>query len=136
LYVDDNRDLTNSAVELLRLVGFDARGCYDGASALVVSEAFRPDVCILDLNMPVMDGDELAERLRDQASGRPVLIVAVTAMGGDESRRRTEAAGFHLHLLKPVDPHDLLRVLDELWQVLHNTEQSGRTAPATPPVDR
>jgi two-component system OmpR family response regulator len=119
LYVDDNRDLTDSAVELLRIVGFNARACYDGPTALTLAAEFRPDVCLLDLNMPVMEGDELAERLREQAGGRPMVIVAVTAMGNDASRQRTEAAGFHLHLLKPVDPHDLLRIVDELWQVLH-----------------
>lgn len=118
LYVDDNHDVADSATELLRLVGFDTRVCYDGFSALEAAPAFRPDVCILDLNLPGMDGDELAVRLRDQAAGRPVLFVAVTAMSGEDCRRRTGAAGFQLHLVKPVDPHDLLRVVDELWQVL------------------
>ncbi len=126
LYVDDNRDLADSATELLRLVGFAACACYDGPSALVTAAEFRPDVCLLDLNMPVMEGDELAGRLRDQAGERPMLIVAVTAMCNDESRRRTEAAGFHLHLVKPVDPHDLLRIVDELWQVLHAVGQPAR----------
>ena len=118
LVVDDNRDQADSAAELFRLAGFDARACYDGPSALTLNREFLPDVCLLDLNMPGMDGDELASRLRGQAGGRPVLLVAVTAMGNDESRRRTEEAGFHMHLVKPVDPHDLLRVVDELWRVL------------------
>jgi ribulose-phosphate 3-epimerase len=103
LYVDDNHDLAESAVELMRLVGFDARFAYDGPSALAVALWFHPDVCILDLNMPGMEGDELAVRLRVQAAGQPVLFVAVTAMGSDESRHRTDAAGFSLHLVKPVD---------------------------------
>ena len=128
LYVEDNRDLADSAVELLRCVGFDARACYDGPTALAEASTFRPDLCLLDLNMPVMDGDELGGRLREQAGGRPLLIVAVTAMGGDEDRRRTEAAGFRLHLVKPVDPHDLLRVVDELGLILAAAARSATAA--------
>lgn len=118
LYVDDNADVADSAAELLRLSGFEARACYDGPTALAVAAEFRPDAALLDLHMPLMDGDELAVRLREQAGGRAMLLVAVTAMGGDEYLRRTEAAGFHLHLIKPVDPHDLLRVVDELWPLM------------------
>src|SRR5688500_8899121 len=89
LCVADSRDVTDSAVELLRLVGFDALACYDGPHALAAAPEFAPDVCLLDLNMPGMDGDELGRRLRDQAGGRPMLVVAVTARADDESRRRT-----------------------------------------------
>lgn len=118
LCVDDNRDAADSEAELLRLVGFDPRACYDGPSALRVAREFAPDVCLIDLHMPGMDGDELAARLKDEAGDRPVLLVAVTAMSNDESRSRTETAGFALHLVKPVDPHDLLRLVDELWQTV------------------
>ena len=130
MYVDDNRDLADSAVELLRCVGFDARACYDGPTALAEAAAFRPDLCLIDLNMPVMEGDELGVRLREQAGGRPLLIVAVTAMSGDEDRRRTEAAGFQLHLVKPVDPHDLLRVVDELGHILAAARSATAARPA------
>lgn len=129
LYVDDNRDVADSATELLRLVGFDTCVCYDGPTALAAAREFLPDVCVLDLNLPGMDGDELAVRLRNQAAERTVLFVAVTAMGGDECRRRTGAAGFHLHLVKPVDPHDLLRVVDELWQLIASGQVPARRAP-------
>src|SRR6187551_2267400 len=104
LCVDDNQDATDSAVDFLRLVGFDAMACYDGPHALAAAREFAPDICLLDLNMPGMDGDELAGRLRDQAVDRPVLFIAVTARGDDESRRRTADAGFRLHLVKPVPP--------------------------------
>ena len=114
LCVDDNRDVTDSAVELLRLSGFDALACYDGLHALAEAIAFIPDICLIDLNMPGMDGDELAGRLRDQAAGRPILFLAVTAMGDDDSRRRTAAAGFVLHLIKPLDPHHLVQILSGL----------------------
>jgi len=130
--VDDNKDVADSAAELLCIVGFEVQVCYDGPSALAAARGFLPDVCLLDLNMPGMDGDELAVRLRDQAGDRPVLFVAMTAMAGEEDRRRTETAGFHLHLVKPVDPHDLLRVVDELWQMMH---AAGRPAKCDDPAD-
>jgi len=123
LYVDDNRDVADSAGDLLRLVGFEVRVCYDSPTALATAHEFVPDVCLLDLNIPGMGGDELAVHLREEAGERPVLFVAVTAMGDEESRLRTEAAGFQLHLVKPVDPHDLLRILDELTQLLHQIMQ-------------
>ena len=124
LYVDDNHDVADSSADLLRIVGFDVRAAYDGPAALAVAREFAPDLCLLDLNMPAMAGDELARRLREQAAGRPVLFVAVTAMSNDESRDRTHDAGFRLHLVKPVDPHDLLRIVDELWQVLQAAERA------------
>jgi CheY-like chemotaxis protein len=128
LYVDDNRDVADTAAELLGLVGFDARACYSGADALAVAAEFRPSICLVDLNMPGMDGDELAGRLREQAGGRAVLFVAVTAMGAEEYRRRTREAGFEMHLVKPVDPHDLVRILDALAGLL-----AGRAASQVEP---
>jgi CheY-like chemotaxis protein len=73
-------------------------------------------VCLIDLNMPGMDGDELAVRLREQAAGRPLVLVAVTAMNNAACSARIAAAGFDLHLVKPVDPHQLLAIVDELWR--------------------
>ncbi len=129
LCVDDNPDVADSAAELCRLVGFDARACYGGHSALEVATEFRPDVCLLDLNMPEMDGDELAQRLREQAGGRAVMFVAITAMEGADPRRRTTAGGFHLHLVKPVDPHKLLRVVDDLWRVMSEPPEPAPRPP-------
>ena len=111
MYVDDFHDVADTAVTLLRLFGFDARAAYDGPSALTLAAVFRPHVCFLDLNMPRMDGDELAVQLRAQAGERPMLLVAVTAMSGDAIFARLTAAGFHVHLLKPADPASLLTVL-------------------------
>jgi len=126
LCVDDNRDATDSAVELLRLVGFDAVACYDGPDALAAAGDFAPDICLLDLNMPGMDGDELAGRLRDQAAGRAVLFIAVTARGDPESRRRTAEAGFTLHLVKPVDPHQFIRILEAIQLIEAGSEDRAR----------
>jgi len=116
LVVDDNRDAADSTADLLRVVGFDARACYDGLAALELADGFLPNVCLIDLNMPGMDGDALAARLHERAGGRLLVLVAVTAMGDEVSRRRTREAGFSLHLVKPVDPHDLLAVVDRVWR--------------------
>jgi CheY-like chemotaxis protein len=115
LCVDDNHDVADSEAILLRVMGFDTRACYDGPSALTEAAGFRPGLCLLDLNMPGMDGDELAVRLRDLPDP-PVVLVAVTAMNNEAGCRRIKDAGFDLHLVKPVDPHALLAVVDQLWQ--------------------
>jgi CheY-like chemotaxis protein len=116
LVVDDNRDAADSTAQLLNCVGFEARACYDGRSALAVAAGFRPGICFLDLNMPVMGGEELAVRLRAEAGGRALVLVAVTAMSSPEYRERTAAAGFDLHLVKPVDPFQLVEVVDTLFR--------------------
>ena len=119
LYVDDNPDLTDSAVELLRILGYEAVASYDGAHALAVAPDFAPDVCLLDLNMPGMCGDELARKMREQAAGRSILFVAITAQGDAESLRRMADAGVGLLFVKPVDPHDLIRMIEGYWRALN-----------------
>lgn len=119
LCIDDQPDVADSTAELLRLVGFDVRVCYDGKSALAAAAAFQPCLCLIDLNMPGMDGDVLAVELRCQAGRRPLLLVAVTAMGDERSCRRIADAGFDLHLVKPVEPVGLLNTVNRLqgaWQ--------------------
>src|SRR5688572_30235226 len=109
LCVDDNPDQADSEALFLRALGFEARACYGGRDALVLAGAFLPDVCLLDVSMPGMEGDELAARLRAWAGGRALVLVAVTAACND-----TPAAGFDRHLLKPVDPSRLLAVVNVL----------------------
>jgi CheY-like chemotaxis protein len=116
LCVDDARDTADTLRLLAELHGYDATACYDGPSAITTAEQFQPDVCLIDLNMPGMDGIALARWLAHQAGGRPVGLVAVTAMAGDEFRRRTAAAGFRRHLVKPVDPERLLREMAAAWE--------------------
>jgi CheY-like chemotaxis protein len=79
LCADDNRDAADESAELLRLVGFDAVVCYDGPGALSAAGGSAPDVCLLDLHLPGIGGDDLAGRLRAQAGERPVLMIAATA---------------------------------------------------------
>ena len=83
LYVDDNRDAADTAVDLLRVCGFEPRASYNGPAALAEAASFRQSVCLIDLNMPGMDGVELAVRLRADAGGEPLVLVAVTAKEPD-----------------------------------------------------
>jgi CheY-like chemotaxis protein len=113
LCVDDNQDAAETLALLLELLGFDTRACYDGPSALAVADEFQPDVCLLDINMPLMSGHELAGRLRSGANGRPLLLVAATALSADADRQRSADAGFHHHFAKPVDLSTLVAALTE-----------------------
>lgn len=108
LVVDDNRDAADALAQVLDLVGHSTHVCYDAPAAMLAGEFFRPDVCLLDLNMPGMNGLELAARLRVRLPHRPVLVIAVTALGTDADRQLTAVAGFDAHLVKPIDTTDLL----------------------------
>jgi CheY-like chemotaxis protein len=103
LIVDDNEDSAESMAVLLRLRGHEVRLSYDGQSALEEAHAFKPDVMFLDLNLPRMDGYEVARRLRQEPAMRDMMLVAMTGYGQEEDRQRTREAGFHLHMVKPVD---------------------------------
>jgi two-component system, OmpR family, response regulator len=116
LCVDDNRDCADSAALLLQTMGFEARACYDGPTALFLNDSFRPAICFLDLNMPGMDGDELAVRLQERTAWRPLLLIAVTAMSNEDSCNRIARAGFDMHLVKPVDPGTLVEVVNLLFR--------------------
>src|SRR5215831_15784863 len=111
LVVDDHPDAADSLAAVLELLDCPVQACYSGLSALAVAEAFNPQVCLLDLVMPQMDGLELAARLKARAGGRPLLLVATTALGDAESKARTALAGFHYHLTKPVDVSTLIDAL-------------------------
>jgi CheY-like chemotaxis protein len=104
LVADDNHDAANTLAQMLRLQGHDVRVAHDGQVALALAETFQPDVALLDIGMPVVDGYEVARRLRAQRRGRLLLLVAITGWGQDEDRRKSHEAGFHQHLTKPVDP--------------------------------
>ena len=109
LCVDDNQDAAISLAYLLGVVGYDARAYFDGPTALAAAAEFRPDVCLLDITMPSMDGYELARRLRGLF--HQSLIVAVTAISGAEFEKRALAAGFDRWFTKPANPKELLAAL-------------------------
>jgi CheY-like chemotaxis protein len=111
LVVDDNVDAAESLALLLRMEGHDVRVAYDGPGALAAVEAERPDLVFLDIGMPVMNGYDVARRLRERPGLQNLLLVAMTGWGQEEDRRRSHEAGFDHHLVKPVEPdalHELL----------------------------
>jgi len=103
LVVDDNRDAAESLGSLLELLGADVRVAYDGSEALRVAAAQKPNVVLLDIGMPGMDGYEVARRLRRQRELRNIMLIALTGWGQDEDRGRSREAGFDYHLTKPAD---------------------------------
>ncbi len=112
LVVDDNLDAANSLARLLdRLYGQEVRVSYDGPSALEVASDYRPDVVLLDIGMPGMDGHEVARQLRSRPEFERTLLVALTGWGQDTDRRKSREAGFDRHLVKPVDPAELRSLL-------------------------
>ena len=102
LVVDDGHDAADSLCMVLRMFGADADVVYDGEAALLAMEAKRPDIVLLDLSMPGMDGYEVAQRLRVNPEYDLVRLIALTGWGTDEDRIRSEAAGFSEHWVKPV----------------------------------
>jgi signal transduction histidine kinase/CheY-like chemotaxis protein len=114
LLVDDNRDAADSTAQALSEVGHDVRVAYDGPSALHLSEELEPNLALLDIGLPVMDGYELARRLRAKHSTRSLKLVAVTGYGQKTDRERSRQAGFDAHLVKPVSVDELLGLVSEL----------------------
>ncbi len=100
--------------EMLNIYGFETRTAHDGPSALTSALEFRPQVAILDIGLPVMDGFELARRFGEHAELREIRLVALTGYGHDSARARASSGAFRAHLVKPVDPERLRSVLDNL----------------------
>jgi two-component system CheB/CheR fusion protein len=107
LVVDDNADVASSCALLLRLKGQEVRVAHDGSAALAVARDFRPQVVLLDIGMPGMDGYELARQLRLQPEMQGARLVALTGYGQGEDRKRSLEAGLDAHLVKPVAPEAL-----------------------------
>jgi CheY-like chemotaxis protein len=102
LVVDDNVDAAHTLCLLLQGLGHDVRAAYDGASALRLSDAWLPQVVLLDIGLPGMDGYEVARRLRQRPAPERLLVIAVSGYGSEADRRRSREAGFDRHLTKPV----------------------------------
>jgi CheY-like chemotaxis protein len=114
LVVDDNKDAAQSTALLLRLAGFEAQLAYDGAEALKAVSEFCPDAVLLDIGLPVMDGYEVARRLRAQPSAQRLVLIAASGYGQEEDQLRSIEAGFDTHLTKPLDPPHLTDLLVSL----------------------
>jgi signal transduction histidine kinase/CheY-like chemotaxis protein len=104
LVADDNRDAAASLAMLLEIAGHEVRTAHDGQEALALAASFRPDLLLLDIGMPRLNGYEVAERIRQQPWGAAMRLIAVTGWGQDEDKRRSAEAGFDDHLTKPIDP--------------------------------
>jgi two-component system CheB/CheR fusion protein len=111
LVVDDNVDAADSMALLLRLSGHEVVAAYDGPAALEVAETFEPEIVLIDIGLPVMDGYEVARRMRQHPALKAALLLAITGYGRAQDRREAAVAGFNHHLTKPVSLEELLGVL-------------------------
>ena len=114
LIVDDNRDSADSLAMLLEITNNQTYLAHDGLEALAAIETHRPDVVLLDIGLPKLDGHEVCRRVREQPWGEDIVIIALTGWGQEDDRRRSQEAGFNGHLVKPVDYEKLLELLNEL----------------------
>jgi CheY-like chemotaxis protein len=114
LIADDNVDAAVSLSLLLELMGHEPRIAHDGLAALEVAEEFRPDLVLLDIGMPRLNGYETVQRLAKRPWAAATVMVALTGWGQKSDRERAKEAGFHQHLVKPVDPDVLSNVLAQM----------------------
>ena len=112
LVVEDNRDLADSLRLFLEFSGHEVAVAYSGHDGEQTAEQHQPDVVLCDIGLPGLDGYGVARKLRDNPTTAKARLIAVTAYGQDEDRRRSHEAGFEQHLVKPVDPDTLQRVLN------------------------
>jgi PAS domain S-box-containing protein len=113
LVVDDNRDAAESLAMLLQLTGHEAHTAHDGLEAVETAAQVRPDLILLDIGLPKINGYEVARRIRDQPWGKTMVLVALTGWGQDQDRQRSREAGFDGHIVKPVDTAALTKLLAE-----------------------
>jgi PAS domain S-box-containing protein len=123
LVVDDKRDTAASLAMMLKLMGNETRTANDGIEALEVAAEFKPDMILLDIGMPKLNGYDTCRRIREQTWAKEVVIVACTGWGQDEDKRKSEEAGFDFHIVKPVERAALMKLL-------------GRVKPEQPSLKR
>jgi PAS domain S-box-containing protein len=111
LIVDDKRENADSLTKLLRIMGNETLTAYDGQAGVDMAAEFQPDVALLDIGLPKLNGYEACRRIRELAWGREIVLIAVTGWGQEEDRRRSKEAGFDHHMVKPVDPQALMQLL-------------------------
>lgn len=117
LIVDDNRDAAVSLAMLLKIGGHDTQVAHDGVEAVAKTADFKPDIVLLDIGLPKMNGYDTCRAIREQPWRKDIVIVALTGWGQDEDRRKSSAAGFNGHLVKPVDHAALMKLLSGLYVV-------------------
>src|SRR5579883_1568999 len=126
LIADDNNDALESLATLLQLNGHEVYTATNGGTALQCAERHRPEVCLLDIGMPLLNGYEVAKRIREQSWGQRITLVALTGWGQDSDRRRSQEAGFDSHLVKPLDLETLTDLLARLPSGPGSASAQGR----------
>jgi DNA-binding response OmpR family regulator len=111
LVVDDNEPSALSLTWAMELYGYEVRTCYDGKSAIVEADRFDPDIVLLDLGMPIMDGLEACKHLRANPAHKETIVIAQTGWGDGSSRAKTTEIGFNYHLVKPISIDQLLEII-------------------------
>lgn len=114
LVVDDNHDSALSLAMMLSIMGHDTKTAHDGESAVATAESFQPEVVLLDIGLPKLNGYEVAQRIREQPWGAAMYLIAVTGWGQDEDRQRSAEVGLNQHMVKPVEPSALEKLLASL----------------------
>ena len=114
LVVDDNVDSAVSLSMLLDLSGNETHVAHDGPAAVAAAQAWRPEIVLLDIGLPEMNGYDVCRRIRALPSGADAIVIALTGWGQEDDRRRSQEAGFDGHLVKPVDPETLMKLLESL----------------------
>ncbi len=125
LVVDDNPDSTKTLTQLIEVLGHEVRNASDGPGALARAEAFSPEIVILDIGLPGMDGYEVCRQLRAMPAAGKSVIIALTGYGSPEDREESEKAGFDAHLVKPVDLEELKHLLAQPLELLRQTPRRG-----------
>jgi CheY-like chemotaxis protein len=116
LVVDDNHDSALSQAMMLSIMGHETRTAHDGESAVTEAERFLPEVVLLDIGLPKLNGYEVAQRIREQSWGASMFLIAVTGWGQEEDRQRSTEVGLNVHMVKPVEPAALEKILADLAQ--------------------
>jgi PAS domain S-box-containing protein len=111
MIVDDNRDSADSLAMLMEITGNETYMAHDGVEAVAAIEKYQPEVVLLDIGLPGLDGHEVCRRVREQPWGKDIVMIALTGWGQEDDRRKSEEAGFNGHLVKPVDYDMLLELL-------------------------
>jgi len=116
LVVDDNRSFAHACARMIQLAGFEVRTAFDGVEAIVIAAEFHPNITLLDIGLPDIDGYEVARQLRSDITLRAMTIVAVSSHGHDEARQQARSIEFNHYLVKPVtfaELHPLLQTIQQ-----------------------
>jgi CheY-like chemotaxis protein len=114
MVAEDDADSRDALQTLLELDGYRVDAAADGPGAVALARSMAPDIALIDIGLPGVDGYEVARQIRAEAAGRRIVLVALTGWAQPEHRQRAVEAGFDAHLVKPVDPQQLTRVLEQL----------------------